>query len=114
MDSRFLKEACHAAAHQQEELLREEDPGDLLQRGLRLAPQVQDGGAEEGDAQPEAEEDAPVGERLLQVVLEERADALVQRRHGALAPPEREQERPHGRALLMSSVPGSDPCRYGR
>lgn len=87
VDSRFFKDACHAAAHQQEELLREEDPGDLLQRGLRLAPQVQDGGAEEGDAQPEAEEHAPVGERLLQVVLEERADALVQRLHGG-APPQ--------------------------
>lgn len=49
-NSRFLAESPHAAAHQQEELLGEEDPGDLLQGGLGLTAQVQDGGPQEGDA----------------------------------------------------------------
>ncbi|TNN46030.1 hypothetical protein EYF80_043763 [Liparis tanakae] len=51
-----------AASHQQEELLGEEDPRDLLQRGMGLTPQVQDRGSQEGDAQAEAEERAPVDE----------------------------------------------------
>lgn len=75
--SRFLEESSQAAAHQQEELLGEEDPGDLLQRGLGLTPQVQDGGSQEGDAKAEAEERAPVRESLLQVALQQRPDPLV-------------------------------------
>lgn len=79
--SRLLEESSQAAAHQQEELLREEDPGDLLQRGLRLTPQVQDGWSQEGDAQAEAEQRAPVGERYSPVAFEQRPDPLVQQHH---------------------------------
>ncbi len=81
--SRFLEESSQAAAHQQEELLAEEDPGDLLQGGLGLTPQVQDGWSQEGDAETEAEKHAPVGESLLPVALEQRPDPLVQCLHAA-------------------------------
>lgn len=80
MHSRLLEEPPHTAAHQQEELLGEEDPGDLLHRGPGLTAQVQDGGAQEGDAQAEAEEDAPVGEGLLQVLPQQRPQLLPPRR----------------------------------
>lgn len=83
--SRFLEETSQAAAHQQEELLGEEDPRDLIQRRLGLAPQVQDGGSQEGHAQAEAEERAPVGEGGLQVAFQQRHDALVQQLHVAPA-----------------------------
>lgn len=79
--SRFLEETSQAAAHQQEELLGEEDPRDLIQRRLGLTPQVQDGGSQEGYAQAEAEERAPVGQGGLQVALQQRHDALVQQLH---------------------------------
>lgn len=75
--SRFLKDSSQAAAQQQGELLGEEDPGDLLGRGPGLASQVQDGGSQEGGAQAEAEEDAPVGEALLQVQLQQRPELLL-------------------------------------
>lgn len=68
-DSRFLKKPSQTAAHQQEELLGEEDPGDLLQGGLSLTPQVQDGWSQEGDAQAEAEEHTPVGQSLMPMAL---------------------------------------------
>ena len=97
--SRFLEESPHAGAHQQEELLGEEDPGDLPQGGLGLTPQVQDGGSQEGDAQAEAEEHAPVGEGLPPVTLEQRADALVQQLHVG---PERSCTRPRGHASTLS------------
>lgn len=77
---RSLEDASQAAADQQAELLREEDPGDLREGGLGLAAQVQQGGPQEGDAQAEAEEDAPVGQRGLEVPLEER-------RHPGIPPP---------------------------
>lgn len=76
--SRLPEEPPEAAAHQQEELLGEEDPRDLLQRGLGLTPQVQDGGSQEGDAQAEAEERAPVCDSLPPVALKQRHDPLVQ------------------------------------
>lgn len=79
--SRLLEEPPHTAAHQQEELLGEEDPGDLLHRGAGLTSQVQDGGSQEGDAQAEAEEDAPVGEGLLQVLLQQGPELLLQQLH---------------------------------
>lgn len=63
--SRPLEDTPEGAAQQEAELLREEDPGDLGQRAVRLAAQVQQRGPQEGDAQAEAEEDAPVGERGL-------------------------------------------------
>lgn len=69
--SRPLEDAPEGAAQQEAELLREEDPGDLGQRAARLAAQVQQRGPQEGDAQAEAEEDAPVGERGLQVAAEQ-------------------------------------------
>lgn len=69
--SRPLEDAPEGAAQQEAELLREEDPGDLGQRAVRLAAQVQQRGPQEGDAQAEAEEDAPVGERGLQVAAEQ-------------------------------------------
>lgn len=43
--SRFLEETPKAAAHQQEELLGEEHPGDLVEWGVGLAAQVQNGGS---------------------------------------------------------------------
>lgn len=69
--SRPLEDAPEGAAQQEAELLREEDPGDLGQRAARLAAQVQQRRPQEGDAQAEAEEDAPVGERGLQVAAEQ-------------------------------------------
>lgn len=80
-NSRFLKESSHAAAHHQEELLGEEDPGDLLQGGLGLTPQVQDSGSQERDAEAEAEEHAPVGESLPPVALKQRPDPLLEQPH---------------------------------
>lgn len=80
-DSRFLTESSKAAAHHQEELLGEEDPGDLLQGGLGLTSQVQDGGSQKRDAQAEAEEHAPVGESLPPVALKQRPDPLVEQLH---------------------------------
>lgn len=79
--SRFLEEPSQAAAYQQEELLGKEDPGDLLQGGLSLTPQVQNGGSQEGDAQAEAKEHTPVGESMLPVVLKQRPDPLIQQLH---------------------------------
>lgn len=76
--SRPLEDAPEGAAQQEAELLREEDPGDLGQRAVRLAAEVQQRGPQEGNAQAEAEEDAPVGERGLQVAAE-------QPRHPAVA-----------------------------
>lgn len=93
--SRFLKESSHTAAHQQEELLGEEDPGDLLQGGLCLTPQVKDGGSQEGDAQAEAEEHAPVCERLLPVELKQRTDPLVQQHHDAVFASGCSSDTPH-------------------
>lgn len=84
--SRSLEESSHAAPDQQEELLGEEDPGDLLHRGPRLTPQVLDGGSQEGDAQAEAEEHAPEGEGLLQVLLQHRPELLLHQLHGAPSP----------------------------
>lgn len=81
--SRSLEESSHAAAHHQEELLGEEDPGDLLQGGLGLTPQVQDSGSQERDAQAEAEEHAPVGESLPPVALKQRPDPLLEQPHVA-------------------------------
>lgn len=81
--SRFLEDSPQTAADQQEELLGEEDPGDLLHCGPSLTSEVQDGGSQEGDAQAEAEEDAPVGERLLQVLLEQRPQLLLHQLHVA-------------------------------
>lgn len=81
--SRFLEDSSQTAADQQEELLGEEDPGDLLRCGASLTPQVQDGGSQEGDAQAEAEEHAPVGERLLQVLPEPRPELLLHQLHVA-------------------------------
>lgn len=65
--SRFLEETSKAAAKQQEKLLGEEDPGDLVQRGVGLAAQVEDGGPQEGHTKTETEEGSPVGEGRLQV-----------------------------------------------
>lgn len=42
--SRFLEDPTDRATDKQAELLGEEHPGDLLQRGLRLTPKVQDRG----------------------------------------------------------------------
>lgn len=81
LHSRFLEASSQAAAHQQEELLGEEDPGDLLQGRLGLTPQVQDGGSQESDAKAEAEEHTPVGESLAPVALKQRQDPLVQQLH---------------------------------
>lgn len=50
---------------------------DLGERAVRLAAQVQQRGPQEGDAQAEAEEDAPVGERGLQVAAEQPRQAAV-------------------------------------
>lgn len=75
--SRPLEDAPEGAAQQEAELLREEDPGDLGQRAVRLAAQVQQRGPQKGDAQAEAEEDAPVGERGLQVAAEQPRHADV-------------------------------------
>jgi len=83
LNSRPLPESPHGAAQEQEELLGEEHPGDLLQRGPGLAPQVLDGGPQEGDAQAEAEEHAPVRHGLLPVALKERPDPSVHH-HGVL------------------------------
>lgn len=76
--SRFLEDSPQTAADQQEELLGEEDPGDLLRCGTSLTSQVQDGRSQEGDAQAEAEKHAPVGEGLLQLLLEQRPELLHQ------------------------------------
>lgn len=84
---RSLEDASQAAADEEAELLREEDPGDLREGALRLAAQVQQGGPQEGDAEAEAEEDAPVGQRGLQVPLEER-------RHPRIPPPHPRPGRP--------------------
>lgn len=81
--SPFLEDSSQTAAEQQEELLGEEDPGDLLGRGPSLASQVQDGGSQEGGAQAEAEEDAPVGEALLEVLLQQRPELLLHQLHVA-------------------------------
>lgn len=75
MYSRLAEESTHEAAHEQAELLREEGECDLLQAGARLAAQVEHGGAEQGQAQAEAEEGAPVGEGGLPVAAEQRAAA---------------------------------------
>lgn len=103
--SRLLEEPPHTAAHQQEELLGEEDPGDLLHRGPGLTPQVQDGGSQEGDAQAEAEEDAPVGEGLLQVLLQQGPELLPHQRH--LAPSQQLQLHSHGRLEELCCLGGA-------
>lgn len=95
--SRFLKDSSQTAAEQQEELLGEEDPGDLLHRGASLTSEVQDGGSQEGDAQAEAEEHAPVGEGLLQVLLEQRPELLLHQLHVA---PSQEAQL-HSHVLLL-------------
>lgn len=105
MHSRLLEEPPHTAAHQQEELLGEEDPGDLLHCGPSLTPQVQDGGSQEGDAQAEAEEDAPVGEGLLQVLLQQRPELLLHQLH--LAPSQQLQLHSHGRLVERCCLQGS-------
>ena len=84
MNSPFLKESCKRHAHQHEELLHEEHPGDPLQRGARLAPQLRHGGPQEGDAQAEAEAHAPVRDGLGPVALKEPPDPLVHHHHRRL------------------------------
>lgn len=84
--SRFLEETSKAGAHQQEKLLEEEDPGDLVEWGAGLAAQVQDGGSQEGHAKAKAEEGSPVGEGGLQVTPQQRHDVLVQQLHVATRP----------------------------
>lgn len=84
---RPLEDPSEAAAEQEAELLREEDPGDLRERALCLAAQVQQRGPQKGDAEAEAEEDAPIGEGGLQVPPEPGRYPLVPphpgRRRGA-------------------------------
>lgn len=103
--SRLLEEPPHTAAHQQEELLGEEDPGDLLHRGPGLTAQVQDGGSQEGGAQAEAEEDAPVGEGLLQVLLQQGPQLLLHQLHRA--PSQQLRLHSHGRLLELCCLQGS-------
>lgn len=95
--SRFLEDSSQTAADQHEELLGEEDPGDLLRRGASLAPQVQDGGPQEGDAQAETEEHAPVGEGRLQVLPQQGPQPLLHQLHVA---PSRELQLHLPRRLL--------------
>lgn len=64
----------------------EEDPGDLVERGVCLAAQVQDGGPQEGHAQAETEEGSPVGEGGLQVASQQLRNALIQQLHVATVP----------------------------
>lgn len=83
LHSRFLEESSKAAANQQEELLWEENPCDLLRCGPGLTPQVHDGGSQEGDAEAKTEEHAPVGESLLQVLLQQWPDLPFHQLHVA-------------------------------
>lgn len=108
---RPLEDASQAAAEQQAELLREEDPGDLGEGALGLAAQVQQGGPQEGDAQAEAEEDAPVGQRGLQVPLEERRHPGIPPPHSRLGLPPRGSRSP---ACLPAPSESQRVRRMGR
>lgn len=84
---RPLENAADRAAYQQAELLREEHPGDLSQRGLGLTLQVQNGRPQEGDAQSKAEENTPVSQRVMGVPFEESHYPII---HKHLGRPERQ------------------------
>lgn len=69
-DSRFSESSSTGAADEQTELLGEENPGDLLQRGAGPAFQIQDGRPQKSNAQSKAEEHTPVCQGMLTVPFE--------------------------------------------
>lgn len=74
---RPLENTSDWAADQQAELLWEEHPGDLTQCWVRLTLQVQNCRSEESDAESEAEENTPVGQRVMGIPFEKSQDPLI-------------------------------------
>lgn len=75
--SRSFEDATDWAANQQAELLGKKHPCNLAQRGVCLTLQVQNGRSEEGDAQSEAEENAPVGQSVMGIPFEQSQDPII-------------------------------------
>lgn len=74
---RPLENTTNRAANQQAELLGEEHPGNLTECWLRLTLQVQNCRSEERDAESEAEENAPVGQRVMGIPFEQSQNPLI-------------------------------------
>lgn len=80
---RPLENASDRAADQQAELLGEKHPRDLTERWVCLTLQVQNCRSEKGNAESKAEEDAPVGQRVMGVPFEQSQDPLVDKHFGS-------------------------------
>lgn len=75
--SRSFEDATDRAANQQAELLGKKHPCNLAQGRVCLTLQVQNGRSEEGDAEPEAEENTPVGQSVMGIPFEESQDPII-------------------------------------
>lgn len=75
--SRFTEETTNGASNKEEKLLWEEDQSDLLEGGLSLTSQVQNGRTQKSYTEPKTEEHNPVCESMLPVTAEQSPDTFI-------------------------------------